>query len=78
MEEGEGYFAPYPDYKIHVHHVLVGGNGVAIVDRTTGSHIPPEVEERETLLWTAKVRDGLVSEWRIYSNEEEVRKSLED
>jgi hypothetical protein len=57
----------------------VKGDGVIIiVGKTTGSHIPPEVEERETLLWTAEVCDGLVSEWRIYSDEEEVRKSLKD
>ena len=54
----------------------VKGDGVAIIGKTTGSHLPPEVEERETLLWTAEVHEGLVSEWRIYSDEEEVRKSL--
>jgi limonene-1,2-epoxide hydrolase len=64
------YLSAYPNYKIHVHRVLAGGNGVAIIGRTTGSHVAPEIEEKETVLWTAEVRDGLVAEWRIYSDQE--------
>jgi ketosteroid isomerase-like protein len=63
------YFTPYPDYRIHVHKVLSGGNGVAIIGMTSGSHVAPEIEERETILWVAEMRDGLVAEWRIYSSE---------
>ena len=37
------YFLSYPEYRIHVEHVLTGGNAIAIVGRTTGSHVPPEV-----------------------------------
>ena len=68
------YFSANPDYQIHVQHVLTSGNGVAIIGKTTGSHLPPEVEERETVLWTAEIRDGLVAEWRIYSDIEEAKK----
>jgi uncharacterized protein (TIGR02246 family) len=67
------YFVAYPEYKIHVHNVLTGGNGVAIIGTTTGSHLPPEVEEKETVLWTAEIRNGLVAEWRIYTDIEEAR-----
>jgi len=70
----QGYFSSYPKYKIHVQHVLTSGNGVAITGKTTGSHVPPEVEAKETVLWTAEIRDGLVAEWRIYSDIEEVNK----
>jgi ketosteroid isomerase-like protein len=70
----QDYFSTYPKYKIHVQHVLTSGNGVAIIGKTTGSHVPPEVEEKETVLWTAEVRDGLVAEWRIYSDIEKVKK----
>jgi hypothetical protein len=70
----QDYFSAYPKYKIHVQHVLTSGDGVAIIGKTTGSHVPPEVEEKETVLWTAEIRDNLVSEWRIYSNIEEARK----
>lgn len=70
-----GYLAEFPNYKIHVHHALQGGNGVAIIGKTTGSHVPPEIEEKETLVWTAEIQDGLISEWRIYSDSEYAQRS---
>ncbi len=71
------YFSSYPKYKIHVQHILKSGNGVAIIGKTTGSHVPPEVEEHENVLWTAKIRDGHVAEWRIYSDIEEAKKKAQ-
>jgi ketosteroid isomerase-like protein len=65
----ENYLADYPAYKIHVQLVLVGGDGVALIGKTSGSHVPPEIEEQETVLWTAEVRDGLITEWRIYTDQ---------
>jgi hypothetical protein len=73
----QDYFSAYPNYRIHVHHVLTSGSGVAIIGKTTGSHVPPEVEERETVLWTAEIRDDLVSEWRIYSDIKETKKKTQ-
>jgi len=70
----QDYFSAYPKYKIHVQHVLTSGDGVAIIGKTTGSHLPPEVEEKELVLWTAEIRNGLVSEWRIYSDINEIKK----
>jgi ketosteroid isomerase-like protein len=61
------YLSAYPDYRISVEHVMRSGDGVAIVGRTTGSHLPAEVERDEVVLWTAELEDGLISEWRIYS-----------
>ncbi len=72
----EDYFSSYPDYTIHVHTVLTGGSSVAIIGKTTGSHILPEIEEEETVLWTAEIRNNLVAEWRIYSDAEEIEKAL--
>jgi len=74
----QDYFSDNPNYRIHVQHVLASGNGVAIIGRTTGSHLPPEVEEKETVLWTAEIRDGLVAEWRIYSDIEEAKKGSQE
>jgi hypothetical protein len=64
----EGYFTDYPEYEIHIRKVLTGGSGVAIIGKTTGSQVPPEVEAKETVLWTAEIRDGLVAEWRLYTD----------
>ena len=66
------YFTAYPNYKIHVNHIITSGNGVAILGRTTGSHVAPEIEDEETILWTAEVREGRVAEWRLYSDTEEI------
>lgn len=70
-----GYLSEYPDYKIHVDYALGGGNGAAIIGKTTGSHVPAEIEEKEILVWTAEIRDGLICEWRIYSDEEYAERS---
>lgn len=77
-DDWSGYFSSYPEYKIHVQHVLTGGNSVAIIGRTTGSQVPSKLEEKETVLWTAEIRDGLVREWRIYSDIEEVKKKAQE
>jgi ketosteroid isomerase-like protein len=63
-----GYPAEFPDYKIHIHHALSGGDGVAIIGKVSGSHFPQEKEVQEILVWTAEVRDGVITEWRIYSH----------
>ena len=73
----QDYFSAYPNYKIHVHHVLMSGEGVAIIGKTTDSNVSPEVEEHETVLWTAEIRDGCVAEWRIYSDIEEAMKKAQ-
>jgi ketosteroid isomerase-like protein len=69
------YVRNFPDYKILVHHILQGGQGAAIVGKTAGSHVPPGIERQETLVWTAEVRDGLITEWRIYSDAEYAARS---
>jgi hypothetical protein len=65
----EEYLKTYPNYKIHVKNILRGGDGVAIVGYTTGSHVNAEIEEDEVLVWTVEMRDSLITEWRIYSTE---------
>jgi hypothetical protein len=70
------YFSSYPEYKIHVEKLITSGNGVAVIGYTTGCHVGPVVEDKWTILWTAQVRDGLVAQWRIYSDVDEIRASL--
>ena len=78
MRQGfKGYFSDYPQYKIITEKVLTGGTGVAIIGKTTGSHISPEVEVKETVLWTAEIRDGKVAQWRIYADTDVVNQTSE-
>jgi ketosteroid isomerase-like protein len=73
----ESYFTQFPDYRIHVQQTLLSGDGVAIIGKTTGSHVDPKIEVLETILWIAEVRDGLVSFWRIYSDLNDAKKKLQ-
>ncbi len=71
------YFTAFPDYRIHVRHLITSGTGVAVLGKTIGSHVAPEVEEKETILWIAEVRNDLISEWRLYSDTMEIEQQLE-
>ena len=73
----EDYFSTYPDYRIHIEKILKGGNSIAIIGKTTGSHIEPKLEVLETVLWVAEVIDDLVSKWRIFSDVAEAEKVFE-
>jgi hypothetical protein len=75
-DEWEDYFRDYPDYKIHVEKILFCGNDVAIIGKTTGSHVDPKVEVLETVLWLADIKNGLVAKWQIYSDLGEIKKAM--
>jgi ketosteroid isomerase-like protein len=74
-EAWRGYFDLCPEYMIHVREMHVRGDMAVIVGSTTGSHLElPRLEEfRDPLIWTAKVRDGSVSEWALHYLTEENR-----
>jgi hypothetical protein len=72
----EGYFSSYPEYKIHVEKILFCGKDVAVIGKTTGSHVEPKVEVLETILWLADIKDNLVAKWQIYSDVEEAKKAV--
>ena len=77
VEEGwPGYFSQYPEYRIHISKITRSGNDIALIGTTTGSHAPPGIEARWTLIWIARIRDGLVAEWRIYSDIDHIRERI--
>ena len=76
-DDWKDYFTTYPKYKIRIQHILTSGNAIAIIGKTTGSNIPPELEQKETVLWTAEIRNNQVAQWRIYSNIEEIKKKAQ-
>jgi ketosteroid isomerase-like protein len=77
-EGWRGYFDLCPDYMIHVWEMHVRGDTAVLVGSTTGSHLeqPRLTEFRDPLIWTAKVRDGLVSEWALHRLTDENRERL--
>ena len=66
-EAWEGYFTAFPNYVIYPRHIAADLARVAVLGSTTGSHLglPDEEEAELTVVWTATVRDGRLTEWRI-------------
>ena len=63
MKEGwRNFFEKYPDYQNIFTCVTTQDNVVVIVGHSTCSYKPLEGPN----IWTAKMRGGLVSEWRVY------------
>jgi ketosteroid isomerase-like protein len=63
MKEGwRRFFEKYPDYKNTFTSVVVQENVVVMVGYSTCSYKPLDGPN----IWTAKIRQGLVSEWRVY------------
>lgn len=73
MREGfQSYFTQFPEYKIHIEKVTRSGNAIAMVGKTTGSHVPPEIEKKETVVFIATIEGNLVAEWRIFSDMDDI------
>ncbi|MHA2360184.1 MAG: nuclear transport factor 2 family protein [Candidatus Thorarchaeota archaeon] len=66
------FFKNYPDYRNNFTHIEVKGKLVIMVGFSECSHDPLD----GSAIWTAKIRDGLIAEWRVYEDKEEVRKEL--
>ncbi len=73
MEEGwRGFFARYPDYRNVFTRVQAEGGLVAIAGYSTCSYGPLD----GPALWSARVRDGLVSERGVYEDTPENRRKI--
>jgi len=75
-EAWRGYFDLCPGYMIHLREVHVRGDTAVLVGSTTGSHLrQPRLDEfRDPLIWTARVRDGLVAEWALHTRSPDNRR----
>ena len=65
------YLAQYPNYQIYIRRIVILPTGIALIGQTTGSHlqIPDEQEfNDEGVIWLAKVKDGLLQSWQLYSD----------
>ena len=66
------FFKTYPDYRNNFTNVEVKGELVIMVGFSECSYDPLD----GPAIWTAKIRDGLVAEWRVYDDKVEVHKEL--
>ena len=67
VDAWRGYAQGFPDYTIYPERIAARDGQVAVLGRTTGSHLGlPDAEEFQlSLIWVAEVRDGLVRSWTL-------------
>ncbi len=76
------YFAMVPDYWIRIESAISEGDVAALFGSAGGTYVPkrgePSSENRwETpAAWLATVREGKVSQWRVYCDNEPVREKM--
>ncbi|MGD0250661.1 MAG: nuclear transport factor 2 family protein [Thermoplasmata archaeon] len=73
------YFAMFPDYRIVVRDHLTLGPVVAFFGTASGtyavgSELPAQNRWSIPAAWRVVVREGLVTEWQVYADNDPVRK----
>lgn len=64
------FFKNYPDYRNNFTHIEVKEGLVIMIGFSECSFKPLDGAS----IWTVKIRDGLVTEWRVYDDNDEIRK----
>jgi ketosteroid isomerase-like protein len=72
VDAWRGFFDAFPDYKNHFDTLTEKDELVIVTGRSTCSFKDLD----GAALWTAKVRDGKVSEWRVYDDSPKNRARL--
>jgi ketosteroid isomerase-like protein len=72
LEAWEKFFAAFPHYRNTFSRVESAGNTVAIVGDAYWSADQPH----DPVLWSARIEDDQVAEWRIYEDTPENRELL--
>jgi len=76
-----GYFRMVPDYQISCEEIMEQGDVVAAFGIARGTYCPDgellaENGWQVPAAWRAEVSDGLVSEWRVYTDNEPLRRLM--
>jgi predicted ester cyclase len=79
-EAWAAYFADFPDYHIRVERIFSHGTSVAVFGVASGSYrgrgaASPGPAWRFPAAWSARVRAGKVTEWRVYGDIEPMLRS---
>lgn len=78
-----GYFGMIPDYKVSHEDVLQHGAIVAVFGTARGTYAPDGRRKKENVwevpaAWRAVVRGGQIAEWRVFADNQPVRKLMGD
>jgi uncharacterized protein (TIGR02246 family) len=82
MKKGwAGYFGMVPDYAISVDETFADGPVVVILGSAQGTYssggaLKPQNKWRTPAAWRAVVRGSLIAEWRVYADNEPIRKIM--
>jgi len=74
----EGYFKMVPDYSISYAEIFANGNTVAVFGWAQGTfskdgQLKKENSWRMPAAWRAMVKDGKISVWQVYADNEPIR-----
>lgn len=72
LDAWRGFFARFPDYR-NIFETVEVRDGAVIV---TGRSVCSQEALDGPAIWTVRVRDGLVAEWRVDDDTPEVRTAL--
>lgn len=67
-----GFFEQYPDYRNVFDTVVMRGDVVVVTGHSVCTH--PAL--RGPAIWTARVRDGMLTEWRVHEDTSDQRALL--
>jgi ketosteroid isomerase-like protein len=70
LDAWRGFFGAYPDYRNEFESMVLASSGMVAV---TGRSVCSEPALDGPALWTAKIREGRVCEWRVYEDTPETR-----
>jgi uncharacterized protein (TIGR02246 family) len=75
------YYQWFPDYRVSHEEILHDGDVVAVFGSAEGTYAPNGQVAKENhwsvpASWKAIVKDGLVKEWRVYADNQAVRKVM--
>ena len=76
-----GYFRMVPDFRVTVEETYADGPVVVMIGSAGGTcsragELDPENCWSVPAAWRAVVRDGLVAEWRVFADNEPIRRIL--
>jgi ketosteroid isomerase-like protein len=77
------YFSWFPDYRVSHEEIFQEHGSVAIFGSASGTFavngkLPSENYWKVPAAWKAVVRDGQIAEWRVYCDNQSVRKLMGD
>lgn len=72
IEGWQAFFKSFPDYRNHFENLIVRDDFIVITGYATCSE--PLLDGK--FLWSAKIENGLVAEWKVYDDNPHNRKKL--